>query len=145
MSVLFSCIHGKWTWVRQVTNLSENHFPVHGICHVPHPSSFPMKAEKNHSFLNYIKLFLLKPNEGAMEFSRQKYRKYNYSLSSYSLSHKARGCPTLGENPCTPRSTRTNAETTWGRRVLTTWCSVIQAAHREVLTPGCRLELSPCH
>ena len=26
---------------------SESRFAVHGICHVPHPSSFPMNAEKD--------------------------------------------------------------------------------------------------
>ena len=32
---------------------SENRFAVHGICHVPHPSSFPMNAEKKDThFLN---------------------------------------------------------------------------------------------
>ena len=32
---------------------SENRFAVHGIRHVPHPSSFPMNAEKRDSFLKF--------------------------------------------------------------------------------------------
>ena len=46
---------------------SENRFAVHGICHVPHPSSFPMNAEKRHSFLN------LKKNINAYPFLQQYY------------------------------------------------------------------------
>ena len=34
-----------------VTNLPRT-AAVHGICHVPRPSSFPMNAEKRHLFLN---------------------------------------------------------------------------------------------
>ena len=37
---------------------SENRFADHGICHVPRLSSFPMNAEKRHSFLNWTVWFL---------------------------------------------------------------------------------------
>ena len=43
MSVLFFCVHGKWTWVRQWQIFRE---AVHGICHVPHPSSFSHERRK---------------------------------------------------------------------------------------------------